>query len=54
MDKLKEKLHIGSKRRESQPENDAGNVGTIEGMYTLASHLKFHYKLYSFKSCLRI
>jgi hypothetical protein len=35
MDKLKEKLHIGSSRRKSQPENDAygaGNVGTIEGM----------------------
>ncbi|EDU48545.1 hypothetical protein PtrSN002B_000852 [Pyrenophora tritici-repentis] len=30
MDKLKEKLHIGSSRRKSQPENDVGNVGTIE------------------------
>ncbi|KAF1832146.1 hypothetical protein BDW02DRAFT_571394 [Decorospora gaudefroyi] len=34
MDKLKEKLHIGSNRRKSQPENEAysntGNVGTIE------------------------
>jgi hypothetical protein len=38
MDKIKEKLHIGSSRRKSQPENDAstatsGHVGTIEGMY---------------------
>jgi hypothetical protein len=36
MDKLKEKLHIGSNRRKSQPENDitasSGNIGTIEGM----------------------
>ncbi|KAF1943111.1 hypothetical protein EJ02DRAFT_374264 [Clathrospora elynae] len=36
MDKLKEKLHIGSSRRKSQPENDAfgstsgHGVGTIE------------------------
>jgi hypothetical protein len=35
MDKLKEKLHIGSSKK-SQVENDtygSGNVGTIEGMY---------------------
>jgi len=32
MDKLKEKLHIGSSRK-SQPENDLGNAGTIEGMF---------------------
>lgn len=39
MDKIKEKLHIGSSRRKSQPENDAitghsssgHGVGTIEG-----------------------
>jgi hypothetical protein len=40
MDKIKEKLHIGSNRRKSQPENDAydsSNVGTIEGMYTLCT-----------------
>ncbi|KAF1851707.1 uncharacterized protein K460DRAFT_362451 [Cucurbitaria berberidis CBS 394.84] len=31
MDKIKEKLHIGSSSRKSQPENDAGHgVGTIE------------------------
>ncbi|OAK98117.1 hypothetical protein IQ06DRAFT_295481 [Phaeosphaeriaceae sp. SRC1lsM3a] len=36
MDKIKEKLHIGSSRRKSQPENDVtgtsstGGVGTIE------------------------
>ncbi|KNG44999.1 hypothetical protein DDE82_002311 [Stemphylium lycopersici] len=33
MDKIKEKLHIGSNRRKSQPENDisgSDNVGTIE------------------------
>ncbi|KAL5118988.1 hypothetical protein ACEQ8H_003117 [Pleosporales sp. CAS-2024a] len=38
MDKIKEKLHIGSSRRKSQPENDtltggstmSGSVGTIE------------------------
>jgi hypothetical protein len=38
MDKIKEKLHIGSSRRKSQPENDTighsssgHGVGTIEG-----------------------
>jgi hypothetical protein len=40
MDKIKEKLHIGSSRRKSQPDNDATlgssttsghGVGTIEG-----------------------
>jgi|TARA_R110002003_G_scaffold9_11_gene445 hypothetical protein len=41
MDKIKEKLHIGSSRRKSHPENDASlgsssttghhGVGTIEG-----------------------
>jgi len=35
MDKIKEKLHIGSGRRKSQPDNDfatgTGHVGTIEG-----------------------
>jgi len=46
MDKLKEKLHIGSSRRKSQPENDAmmgsstttgrDNVGTIEGTVALS------------------
>jgi len=29
MDKIKEKLHIGSSRRKSQPDNDASGVGTI-------------------------
>jgi hypothetical protein len=41
MDKIKEKLHIGSSRRKSQPENDATlgssstghGVGTIEGTF---------------------
>jgi hypothetical protein len=37
MDKIKEKLHIGSSSKKSQPEHDAslgsstGHVGTIEG-----------------------
>jgi hypothetical protein len=44
MDKIKEKLHIGSSRRKSQPENDAftgtsnttgQGVGTIEGTFAL-------------------
>jgi hypothetical protein len=45
MDKIKEKLHIGSSRRKSQAENDAfgsGNVGTIEGTYTFMSMKLYH------------
>jgi hypothetical protein len=49
MDKIKEKLHIGSSRRKSQPENDTighsssgHGVGTIEGtmkpFFILPSH----------------
>jgi hypothetical protein len=33
MDKLKEKLHIGSSRKsQSEDTYDSSNVGTIEGM----------------------
>jgi hypothetical protein len=37
MDKIKEKLHIGSSKK-AQTENDShgtSHIGTIEGMYTL-------------------
>lgn len=41
MEKIKEKLHIGN-RRKSQPDNDAyakeGGFGTIEGTYSIQSY----------------
>lgn len=45
MDKIKEKLHIGSSRRKSQADNDAyakesgsGGFGTIEGMWLIYTY----------------
>ncbi|KAH8717045.1 hypothetical protein GQ44DRAFT_742121 [Phaeosphaeriaceae sp. PMI808] len=52
MDKIKEKLHIGS-RRKSQPENDThtAGTGTIEGKYTHThTHTHQNYQPISYKT----
>ncbi|KAF2130984.1 hypothetical protein P153DRAFT_365606 [Dothidotthia symphoricarpi CBS 119687] len=38
MDKIKEKLHIGSSRRASQPDNDFSKHGTTGGVGTIAEN----------------